>query len=127
MKRILEARLSLVTSSDSSTPVQLFEDTALQKIAKSVAGISGDARKALDVARRTLDRVALRQQEEGEEGGEVKCTIKDATAAYNEMTKNGMTGWIKNSSFHQKVLMLGLAQCIRRSGVLEVELDSVSF
>ncbi|GAA5951775.1 hypothetical protein JCM3765_003115 [Sporobolomyces pararoseus] len=127
LKKILEARLSLVTSGGKdSTTVRLFEDTALQKIAKSVAGISGDARKALDVARRTLDRVALRNQSEG--GGTegiVKCTIQDATAAYNEMTKTGPGFFVKRLSFHEKVLLLALAQCIRRAGVPEVELDSV--
>lgn len=126
LKKILEARLALVTSTDDATEVvRLFEDTALQKIAKSVAGISGDARKALDVARRTLDRVALRRQAEGDETGIVKCTIQDATAAYNEMTRTGPGFFVKRLSFHEKVLMLALAQCIRRAGVPEVELDSV--
>ena len=127
LKKILEARLSLVTSGGKdSTTVRLFEDTALQKIAKSVAGISGDARKALDGARRTLDRVALRNQsEEGGTEGIVKCTIQDATAAYNEMTKTGPGFFVKRLSFHEKVLLLALAQCIRRAGVPEVELDSV--
>lgn len=131
MKRILEARLALVTAGDDkSTPVRLFEDTALQKIAKSVAGISGDARKALDVARRTLDRVALRTEsgEGGKSGAEgvVRCTIQDATAAYNEMTKTGPGFFVKRLSFHEKVILLALAQCIRRAGVPEVELDAVS-
>ncbi|GAA5911697.1 origin recognition complex subunit 1 [Sporobolomyces salmoneus] len=121
LKKILEARLALVTATDdSSKTVRLFEDTALQKIAKSVAGISGDARKALDVARRTLDKVALRNQ-----AGDVRCTIQDATAAYNEMTRTGPGFFVKRLSFHEKVLMLALAQCIRRAGVPEVELDSV--
>ncbi|GAA5889888.1 hypothetical protein JCM16303_001490 [Sporobolomyces ruberrimus] len=125
LKRILEARLALVIANGSpDTPVKLFEDTALQKIAKSVAGISGDARKALDVARRTLDRVALRTQEAGEEGV-VKCTIQDATQAYNEMTKTGPAFFVKRLSLHEKVLLLALAQCVRRAGVPDVELESV--
>ncbi|GAA6012094.1 hypothetical protein JCM11491_001748 [Sporobolomyces phaffii] len=127
LKRILEARLSLVTSSsDPTAPVRIFEDTALQKIAKSVAGISGDARKALDVARRTLDRVALRTPAAADTAERViKCTIADATAAYNEMTRSGPGVFIKGLSLHQKVLLLALAQCIRRAGVPEVELDAV--
>ncbi|GAA6063239.1 hypothetical protein JCM10212_000341 [Sporobolomyces blumeae] len=128
LKRILEARLSLVmTTSAPPVPVKLFDDVALQKIAKSVAGISGDARKALDVARRTLDRVALRRGRSAtvDQDEEVRCTIQDATAAYNDMTKNGPGTFIRRLSLHQKVLLLALAQCIRRAGVPEVELDSV--
>ncbi|GAA5966817.1 hypothetical protein JCM21900_006099 [Sporobolomyces salmonicolor] len=129
LKRILEARLALVHPSSSSslssrtpTSTPLFDDVALQKIAKSVAGISGDARKALDVARRTLDRVALRSEDDE---GEVRCTIQDAAAAYNEMTKYGPGFFVRRLSLHQKVLLLAVAQCVRRAGVPEVELDTI--
>ncbi|GAA5933067.1 origin recognition complex subunit 1 [Sporobolomyces koalae] len=134
LKRILGARLSLVTSASDAdagkeaVPVKLFDDVALQKIAKSVAGISGDARKALDVARRTLDRVALRTASAmapDQVPTEIKCTIQDATAAYNEMTKSGPGFFVKRLSLHQKILLLALVQCVRRAGVPQVELDSV--
>lgn len=152
LKRILEARLSLVadpnaTGASSTKPVvPLFDDVALQKIAKSVASISGDARKALDVARRTLDRVALRLAKESSESesgrrnppkgadalarlerGEIKCTIQDATQAYNDMTRQGPAAFVRRCSTMGKVLLLAVAQCVRRAGVPEVELDTVSF
>ncbi|GAA5822726.1 hypothetical protein JCM11251_004357 [Rhodosporidiobolus azoricus] len=126
LKRILEARLSLVDP--SSTKIPLFDDVALQKIAKSVAGISGDARKALDVARRTLDRVALRLAKEGKsvdvEKG-VKCTIQDATQAYNDMTRQGPAVFVRRLSLMGKVLLLAVAQCVKRAGVPEIEVDTV--
>ncbi|BGP53848.1 hypothetical protein JCM8202_006043 [Rhodotorula sphaerocarpa] len=145
LKRILEARLSLVTSAPSSgngsKAVPIFDDVALQKIAKSVAGISGDARKALDVARRTLDRVALRLAKTAAdadgsttaadealaklERGEIKCTIQDATQAYNDMTRQGPAAFVRRCSTMGKVLLLAVAQCVRRAGVPEVELDTV--
>lgn len=151
LKRILEARLSLVAepsateASKTKTAVPLFDDVALQKIAKSVAGISGDARKALDVARRTLDRVALRLAKESSESesdrprspqkaadalaklerGEIKCTIQDATQAYNDMTRQGPAAFVRRCSTMGKVLLLAVAQCVRRAGVPEVELDTV--
>ncbi|GAA6050067.1 hypothetical protein JCM3770_001353 [Rhodotorula araucariae] len=134
LKRILEARLTLVAP--GSTAVALFDDVALQKIAKSVAGISGDARKALDVARRTLDRVALRLGADGPasapnaslaalQRGAVKCTIQDATHAYNDMTRQGPAAFVRRLSTHAKVLLLAVAQCVRRAGVPDVELDTV--
>ncbi|KAG0665810.1 Origin recognition complex, subunit 1 [Rhodotorula mucilaginosa] len=148
LKRILEARLSLVAdpnatgASKTKPAVPLFDDVALQKIAKSVAGISGDARKALDVARRTLDRVALRLTKESSESesgrprgadallaklerGEIKCTIQDATQAYNDMTRQGPAAFVRRCSTMGKVLLLAVAQCVRRAGVPEVELDTV--
>lgn len=144
LKRILEARLSLVLpdKAPSSKDVPLFHDVALQKIAKSVAGISGDARKALDVARRTLDRVTLRLAKESAdsgdsaqaanavaklERGEIKCTIQDATQAYNDMTRQGPAAFVRRCSTMSKVLLLAVAQCVRRAGVPEVELDTVRF
>ncbi|GAA5848114.1 hypothetical protein JCM8547_004414 [Rhodosporidiobolus lusitaniae] len=130
LKRILEARLALVDPSSSSKAPPLFNDVALQKIAKSVAGISGDARKALDVARRTLDRVALRlassgQTLEEEQGESVRCTIQDATQAYNDMTRQGPAVFVRRQSMMGKVLLLAVAQCVRRAGVQEVEVDTV--
>ncbi|GAA5894655.1 hypothetical protein JCM6882_006648 [Rhodosporidiobolus microsporus] len=138
LKRILEARLSLVHDPSSSSPgssgksTPLFDDVALQKIAKSVAGISGDARKALDVARRTLDRVALRLAKEGKSvdaagpGGKgVRCTIQDATQAYNDMTRQGPAVFVRRLGVMGKVLLLAVAQCVRRAGVQEVEVDTV--
>ncbi|GAA5904632.1 hypothetical protein JCM8208_004835 [Rhodotorula glutinis] len=137
LKRILEARLALValpsssssTSTSSPPPAPLFDDVALQKIAKSVAGISGDARKALDVARRTLDRVALRlassPSSPSSANTAVRCTIQDATAAYNDMTRTGPATFIRRQSTHAKVLLLAVAQCAKRAGVPDVELDTV--
>ncbi|GAA5938692.1 hypothetical protein JCM3775_001963 [Rhodotorula graminis] len=137
LKRILEARLALValpsssTSTSSPPPPPLFDDVALQKIAKSVAGISGDARKALDVARRTLDRVALRLAASPSSGAAgstapvVRCTIQDATAAYNDMTRTGPATFVRRQSTHAKVLLLAVAQCAKRAGVPDVELDTV--
>ncbi|GAA6023834.1 hypothetical protein JCM10207_005390 [Rhodosporidiobolus poonsookiae] len=127
LKRILEARLRLVDPSASKLP--LFDDVALQKIAKSVAGISGDARKALDVARRTLDRVAIRLAKDGkgveEQGAGLRCTIQDATQAYNDMTRQGPAVFVRRISVMAKVLLLAVAQCVKRAGVPEVEVDTV--
>ncbi|GAA6029380.1 hypothetical protein JCM8097_003646 [Rhodosporidiobolus ruineniae] len=154
LKQILEARLSLVDPASSSSAttngkktVPLFDDVALQKIAKSVAGISGDARKALDVARRTLDRVAMRLAKEEvdspatpstpskgkkgkkapapADGKEIRCTIQDATQAYNDMTRQGPAVFVRRASLMMKVLLLAVARCIRRAGVQEVEVDTV--
>ncbi|PRQ73649.1 hypothetical protein AAT19DRAFT_15216 [Rhodotorula toruloides] len=134
LKRILEARLALVdpSSAAKSKSTPFFDDVALQKIAKSVAGISGDARKALDVARRALDRVALRLSKEGKsldelEQGKVKCSIQDATQAYNDMTRQGPAAFVRKLSTQMKVLLLAVAQCVRRAGVPEVELETVRF
>ncbi|BGO97555.1 putative Origin recognition complex subunit 1 (putative) [Rhodotorula toruloides] len=131
LKRILEARLALVdpSSAAKSKSTPFFDDVALQKIAKSVAGISGDARKALDVARRALDRVALRLSKEGKsldelEQGKVKCSIQDATQAYNDMTRQGPAAFVRKLSTQMKVLLLAVAQCVRRAGVPEVELET---
>ena len=55
----------------------------------------------------------------------MRCTIQDATAAYNDMTRTGPATFIRRQSTHAKVLLLAVAQCAKRAGVPDVELDTV--
>jgi hypothetical protein len=64
----------------------------------------------------------------GKKGSEgVRCTIQDATAAYNDMTRQGPAVFVRGASTMSKVLLLAVAQCVRRAGVQEVEVDTVRY
>lgn len=54
------------------------------------------------------------------------CSATDLNEMYKEMTNYGSAAFLEQTSMHQKILLLGLSQCIRRSGVPEVALIDVS-
>ena len=54
------------------------------------------------------------------------CTMADAAATYKEMTDHGSNVFVRQTSLHQKIVLLSLAQVIKRDGVPEVELQKVS-
>ncbi|SCV74696.1 BQ2448_7725 [Microbotryum intermedium] len=103
---------------------EVFAPRAIEIIARRVAAGPGDARRALDIARRTVEKVDQRNRDRGD-GEEGRCEVADATATYTEMTNHGSSVFIKRASLHQKILLLALAQCIKRAGVPEVELEVV--
>ncbi|SGY83361.1 BQ5605_C009g05632 [Microbotryum silenes-dioicae] len=103
---------------------EVFAPRAIEIIARRVAAGPGDARRALDIARRTVEKVDQRNRDRGD-GREGRCEVADATATYTEMTNHGSSVFIKRASLHQKILLLALAQCIKRAGVPEVELEVV--
>lgn len=101
--------------------VPVFDEKALLRIAKQVASVSGDARRALDIARRTVERV--HQANLARPGPPRQCSFQDAGEAYNAMTKYGPQEFVKQCSLQQKILLLAVAQCARKSGVSEVEAE----
>jgi hypothetical protein len=74
--------------------------------------------------RRTVEKVDQKNKER-DDGETAVCTIGDASATYREMTDHGSNVFVKKASLHQKILLLALAQCIKRAGVPEVELENV--
>ncbi|KAM0790306.1 hypothetical protein ACM66B_005607 [Microbotryomycetes sp. NB124-2] len=102
---------------------QTFELKAIDLIAKRVAGSAGDARKALDVARRTLEKVD--QLDLATDRPKRVCTVMDASQTYKEMSDFGANSFLKSTSLIQRILMLSVAQVSKRAGVSEVLVDDV--
>lgn len=128
--------------------LEVFDPRAIDLIAKRVAGGPGDARRALDIARyastlpsiissddgandinprsRTAEKVDQSNQEAIARGEDPRlCTMSDASSTHREMTDHGSNVFVKKASLHGKILLLALAQCIKRAGVSEVEADAV--
>ncbi|KAM0752896.1 origin recognition complex subunit 1 [Meredithblackwellia eburnea MCA 4105] len=120
LEAILQARLE---------GLEVIQPLALQRIAKSIAGVAGDARRALDVARyvsdSNLELVEKKDQANRESGKIELCTMSDVHQTYTEMTNYGSNLFLKRLSFMEKFFLLGVVQCARRAGVPDVELDRV--
>lgn len=120
--------------------IEVFAPHAIQRIARLVAGVSGDARRALDIARsvlpvpspartnapssRTVEKIDQRNQENPREAPKL-CSMQDVSNTYKEMTNYGSNAFVKRAGLHQKIFLLALSQSIKRAGVPEVDVGDV--
>ncbi|KAK4700787.1 origin recognition complex subunit 1, partial [Phenoliferia sp. Uapishka_3] len=102
--------------------LEVFQPIALTRVAKMVAGVSGDARRALDVARRCVEK---KEQQNTASGKVELVTMPDVGKTYTEMTNYGSKIFVQRASLHQKIFLLALSSTIKRAGVPEVELEKV--
>jgi origin recognition complex subunit 1 len=101
---------------------KVFDPAAIIFISKRVSNVSGDARRMLDVARRSIDSVEM-QTKPGRKPRPV--TIEDVKKVLDSMVKSGKVSHIINLSLHAKVTLVSMLSCTRKSGVAEVDLGSI--
>ncbi len=127
--------------------LDVFEDTAVEICARKVASISGDIRRALQIARRAAeicDREAnqtLETRENQGENGEQSAirpkpgseqerrdpfvTIRHINLAHKELTTTAYILAIKQASLFERLLLAAVVLQIRGSGLDEVMYDDV--
>jgi len=107
---ILEARLRGLDG--------VFDDNAVQLGARKIAAVLGDARKALDVCRRAIERVEHLTPPR-------PVSTADITATHRAMAEEGNKAHISRASLHQKILLWAVSRVVRAKGVPEVKLGDV--
>ena len=99
-----------------NTPDVLAPD-ALKFASMKVASISGDARRVLDICRRTVELVhPLRKPARTED---VKAVIK-------EMQNSPTAAYLRELAFHERLVLASLLKCVRKEGVEEIKWADVS-
>ena len=68
----------------------IFQEDAIQLVARKVASLSGDARRALDICRRATEMA--------EAGGRERIKLEDVTRAHQEMFSSPKILAIRSSS-----------------------------
>lgn len=97
-------------------PDTVIDSGAIDMASKSVARITGDARRALDICRRAIEKV----ESEGR-----KVSIRDVQAVQKEMTASGPGLWVREAPLMQKVLLLAVTVCTKKKGVESVTVSDV--
>ncbi|KAK4048492.1 Origin recognition complex, subunit 1 [Microbotryomycetes sp. JL221] len=124
LKQIVETRLG----QDLMKQV-MQDDKVVDLISKRVAGAAGDARKALDVTRRTIEKVdqinTMSKMTTTTTTTTRGCTLMDAAQTYKEMSDFSSNSFLKATSLIEKILLLSLNQCLKRGGQPEVLIDDV--
>ncbi|KAF9559277.1 hypothetical protein CPC08DRAFT_723964 [Agrocybe pediades] len=111
LEKIVETRLTSVKES-------LIEDEGPPTLmaAVTVSRITGDARRVLDICRRAVELVLP-----------TKSTVKipHIKEVVQTLQNSPMAAFLRDLSFHERVMLASLIKCVKREGVEEVKLSEV--
>lgn len=109
LKEIVSARLSGLT---------VFDKDAIQLVARKVASLSGDARRALDICRRATEIAQM-------QGPKTLVTIQHVTDAHKEMFCSPKIMAIRHCSKYEKVFLQAIVAVFQKIGIEEAPFDRV--
>ncbi|KAI8872463.1 P-loop containing nucleoside triphosphate hydrolase protein [Ramicandelaber brevisporus] len=114
---------------------EVFEDEAVELCARKVSAVSGDARRALDICRRALEIAEAENNNSGSnavsskkqgKNEAVKVSMSMINRAIRDMFSSPAATFVKQASFNQKLFLISLIMSVRRCGVADVPLDTVT-
>merc|ERR1719357_722442 len=97
--------------------LEVFQQDAVQLVARKVASLSGDARRALDICRRATEMAEVAGQE--------KIGLGHVTAAYKEMFSSPKIQAIGSCSKYEQMVLQVLSSEFHRTGVEESSVGAV--
>lgn len=101
-----------------------FKSDAVQLVARKVAAVSGDARRALDICRRATE-IADSKTDMSDCPGKLFVNMVHVQQALNEMIASAKVKIIKNCSQLEKIFLQALVAEISRTGVEETSLMGI--
>lgn len=114
----------------------VFAKEAIGLVAGKVASVTGDARRALDICRRAVEKVEAEnlvslqgQKDVAGENHKIRLVnAGDIVTVHKDMTSSGLLLFVKRAGLHQRIMLLALSRAIRKVGVAdEVEFGDVSW
>jgi len=97
--------------------LQVFQEHAIQLVARKVASLSGDARRALDICRRATEMAEIAGQE--------KIGVQHVTKAHMEMFSSPKILAIRSCTKYEQMLLKVMVAEFHRTGVEETSVGSV--
>jgi len=97
--------------------LKVFQDHAIQLVARKVASLSGDARRALDICRRATEMAEIAGQE--------KIGVQHVTKAHMEMFSSPKILAIRSCTKYEQMLLKVMVSEFHRTGVEETTVGSV--
>ncbi|KAH9921247.1 P-loop containing nucleoside triphosphate hydrolase protein [Epithele typhae] len=112
LEQIVKARLAAAAASlPAGTPAVLAPD-AVKFASMKVASISGDARRVLDICRRAAELVRPARR---------TARTEDVKEVIKEMQNSPTAAYLRELSFHERVMLAALVKCVRKEGVEEIQ------
>ncbi|TFK74218.1 P-loop containing nucleoside triphosphate hydrolase protein [Pluteus cervinus] len=121
LEKIVHARLEHAKrdlEEDEHKKQAVILPDAIKFAAMKVSSISGDARRVLDVCRRTVEMVQAKKR---------SAKMSDVTEVIQVMQNSPIAAYLRECSFHERVMLASLIKCIRREGVEEIKLGDLQY
>ncbi|PVF93593.1 P-loop containing nucleoside triphosphate hydrolase protein [Serendipita vermifera] len=109
LAEIVNSRLKRAQEGASNIRTVMKPDAILYAAAR-VGGVSGDARRVLDICRRTIERVRSKSRE---------ATVADVVQVISLMQNTPTAGYVAQCSFHEKAMLAAALMEVRWTGVEE--------
>lgn len=137
LHKIVEARLTAAkVGSQTEDAIDIFEQDAIKFSAMKISGVSGDARRILDVCRLgesfyygvyVSHKNTRRAVELIRSTDEAIVKIVHVKQVIDSMQNSPTAAFLRDCSLHERILLAALLKCIKRTGVDEIAWSDVSF
>ena len=116
---IVQSRLQRAASSLPSelSTVQVLQQDAVKYASARISRVTGDARRVLDICRRTVEKVRPLRRE---------AKIKDVMEVVTEAQNTPTARFVEGLGWHEKVMLAACLLCVRWNGVEEIAWKDVS-
>ncbi|KAJ6619997.1 P-loop containing nucleoside triphosphate hydrolase protein [Mycena sp. CBHHK59/15] len=118
LQTIVDARLESARVGQTDDAVDVLDQDAIRFTSKKVSSISGDARRILDICRRAVELVQPERR---------KAIIKDVQDVIKVMQNSPTAAYLRECSFHERLMLASLVKCIKREGVDEIKWGEVQY
>nr|XP_006126462.1 origin recognition complex subunit 1 isoform X1 [Pelodiscus sinensis] len=101
--------------------IKAFEEDAIQLVSRKVAALSGDARRCLDICRRSTEICEFSSQKTASQLVSMAHVMK----AIDEMFSSPYINSIRNASLHEQMFLKAIIAEFRRSGLEEATVQQI--
>ncbi|KZT07411.1 P-loop containing nucleoside triphosphate hydrolase protein [Laetiporus sulphureus 93-53] len=113
LEKIVHARLQSARDGlpADARNVDVIAPDGIKFAAMKVSSISGDARRVLDICRRTVELVQSRKR---------PARAEDVQAVIKELQNSPTAAYVRELSLHERLMLAALLRCVKREGVDEI-------
>ena len=132
---IVNSRLTTAKESLPNEKQDVVAPDGIMFAAKKVSNISGDARRVLDICRyahlpyeRPMQHLLTQNRRAVELVRPLKKTarIPDVQQVVKDMQNSPTAAFLRELSFHERVMLVAVIKCVRKEGVEEIRWGDVS-
>ncbi|KAI0313860.1 P-loop containing nucleoside triphosphate hydrolase protein [Amylostereum chailletii] len=118
LEKIVRSRLETAKEGLRGTPQDVINPDGIKFAAMKVSSISGDARRVLDICRRTVELVQPQKR---------TARTEDVKEVIKVMQNSPTAAYLRDCSFHERLMLAALLKCMKKEGVDEIRWADVQY